>query len=73
MAVGAPAGRIAGGVLVSADLFGAGWWPVFLVDVPIGALLVAAGPRLIPRDRPSGAARGLDLPAWSCSRGRRYW
>ncbi|WP_329177090.1 MFS transporter [Streptomyces decoyicus] len=62
MAVGAAAGQIAGGVLVSADLFGAGRRPVFLVNVPIGALLLAAGPRLIPRDRPSGAARGLDLP-----------
>ncbi|MFF2811855.1 MFS transporter [Streptomyces sp. NPDC058000] len=62
LAVGAVSGQIAGGVLVSADLFGAGWRPVFLVNVPIGALLLAAGPRLIPRDRPSGAARGLDLP-----------
>ncbi|WP_129296440.1 MFS transporter [Streptomyces lydicus] len=62
MAVGAALGQIAGGVLVSADLFGAGWRPVFLVNVPIGALLLAAGPRLIPRDRPSGTARGLDLP-----------
>lgn len=62
MAVGAAFGQIAGGVLVSADLFGAGWRPVFLVNVPIGALLLAAGPRLIPRDRPSGPARGLDLP-----------
>ncbi|MFG2832337.1 MFS transporter [Streptomyces sp. NPDC048434] len=62
MAVGAVVGQIAGGVLVSADLFGAGWRPVFLVNVPIGALLLAAGPRLIPRGRPSGSARGLDLP-----------
>ncbi|QZY15980.1 hypothetical protein [Streptomyces decoyicus] len=62
MAVGAPAGQIAGGALVSADLFGAGRRPVFLVNVPIGALLWAAGPWLTPRVRPSGAARGLDLP-----------
>lgn len=62
MAVGAAGGQIAGGVLVSADLFGAGWRPVFLVNVPIGALLLVAGPRLIPRDRPSPVARGLDLP-----------
>ncbi|MFG2527849.1 MFS transporter [Streptomyces sp. NPDC048516] len=62
MAVGAACGQIAGGVLVSADLFGAGWRPVFLVNVPIGALLLAAGPRLIPRDRPPASPRGLDLP-----------
>ncbi|MFK0291457.1 MFS transporter [Streptomyces sp. NPDC090442] len=62
MAVGAVCGQIAGGVLVGADLFGAGWRTVFLVNVPIGAMLLAAGPRLIHRDRPATAARGLDLP-----------
>ncbi|WP_078893707.1 MFS transporter [Streptomyces sp. CT34] len=62
MAVGAVTGQVAGGVLVGADLFGAGWRPVFLVNVPIGVLLLVAGPRLIPGDRPSAAARGLDLP-----------
>ncbi|MFC9237332.1 hypothetical protein ACFTZK_12860 [Streptomyces decoyicus] len=39
MAVGAAAGQIAGGGLVSAALFGTGRRPVFLVNVPIGALL----------------------------------
>ena len=73
MAVGAAAGQIAGGVLVSADLFGAGRRPVFLVNVPIGALLLAAGPRLI-----SGTGRPVRrvawiCRAWSCSRGRWYW
>jgi len=43
LATGGLAGQVLGGVLVSADLFGSGWRPVFLVNVPIGlALLVAA-------------------------------
>ncbi|MGV9311454.1 MFS transporter [Streptomyces sp. NPDC003691] len=62
LAVGAVAGLVAGGLLVSADLFGLGWRPVFLVNVPIGAVLLVVGARVLPRDRPAGRARGLDLP-----------
>lgn len=53
-------GQIVGGALVSADLFGTGWRPVFLVNVPIGAVLLVAGARLLPGDR-GEAGRGLDL------------
>jgi MFS family permease len=43
IACGAVVGQVVGGLLVSADLFGTGWRPVFLVNVPIGlALLVLA-------------------------------
>ncbi|SEG87932.1 Major Facilitator Superfamily protein [Thermomonospora echinospora] len=58
---GVVVGQAAGGLLVSADLFGAGWRTVFLVNVPIGVLLLVAGPRVLPADerRPGG---GLDLP-----------
>src|SRR5690349_20971568 len=73
IAVGAAAGQIVGGVLVSADLFGTSWRPVFLVNVPVGLVLLAVGARVLPRDggarrpRTSGAGagvrpRGLDLP-----------
>ncbi|MFB4301258.1 MFS transporter [Actinomadura sp. NTSP31] len=57
---GAVAGQVLGGVMVSADLFGLGWRPVFLVNVPVGIALLAAGARLLPRDAGGGAAR-LDL------------
>src|SRR6185437_7173655 len=33
---GAVVGQVLGGVLVSADLYGTAWRPVFLVNVPIG-------------------------------------
>ncbi|WP_223206221.1 MFS transporter [Streptomyces xanthii] len=59
--LGVVVGQLAGGLLVSADLFGAGWRPVFLVNVPIGAALVLAAPRLLPKGRPEHA-KSLDLP-----------
>jgi MFS family permease len=59
IAGGVVVGQAAGGLLVSADLFGAGWRTVFLVNVPIGAVLLVAGPRLLPRD--GGGRRGGDL------------
>jgi hypothetical protein len=58
IAGGVVVGQAAGGLLVSADLFGTGWRTVFLVNVPIGAALLAAGPRLLPRD---AGPRGGDL------------
>jgi len=51
------AGQVLGGVLVNADLFGSGWRPVFLVNVPIGLAVVALVPRLVPADKPRGGRR----------------
>ncbi|MFF2408987.1 MFS transporter [Streptomyces sp. NPDC058092] len=68
LATGAAAGQVVGGVLVSADLFGAGWRPVFLVNVPIGLVLLVLGIRVLPGEPRTGAARvqararGFDLP-----------
>ncbi|HEY5986209.1 MAG TPA: MFS transporter, partial [Streptosporangiaceae bacterium] len=60
LAGGAVVGQVAGGVLISADLFGTSWRPVFLVNVPIGAALVGLGARLLPAGR-GDQARDLDL------------
>jgi MFS family permease len=60
LALGGVVGQVAGGILVTADLFGTGWRPVFLVNVPIGIALFVAGRRFLPADHPSGA-RPLDL------------
>ncbi|HEY7433169.1 MAG TPA: MFS transporter [Streptosporangiaceae bacterium] len=49
LAGGAVAGQVAGGLLVSANLLGSGWRPAFLLNVPIGLILLAAGLRLLPR------------------------
>ena len=61
LAGGVVVGQIAGGLLISANVFGAGWRPVFLVNVPIGAALLVAGARQLPGGR-AEAGRGLDLP-----------
>ena len=61
LAGGAVAGQIAGGLLVSADILGSTWRPVFLVNVPIGIALLVAGARLLPR---GSADRGRGLDPW---------
>jgi hypothetical protein len=50
-------------VIVSANLFGAQWRPVFLVNVPIGLAVLALVPRMVPPDtrQPSRSGRQLDL------------
>ena len=61
LALGVVAGQIAGGLLISADLLNATWRPVFLVNVPIGIVLLLAGWSLLPAGR-GDAGRGLDVP-----------
>jgi len=58
---GAVLGQVLGGLLVSANLFGSSWRPVFLVNVPVG-LAVLACARLLPAHRPGERQRSLDLP-----------
>jgi MFS family permease len=58
------AGQVIGGVLVTANLLGQTWRPVFLVNVPIGLAVLALVPRVVPRDEPGpalagGSARGV--------------
>src|ERR1700758_1369183 len=57
---GSVLGQVLGGVLVSADLFGTSWRPVFLVNVPVGLAVLGFG-RLLPSGRFDGV-RTLDLP-----------
>jgi MFS family permease len=61
MSSGFVAGQVIGGVLVSANLFGSEWRPVFLVNVPIGLAAFALVPKALPRDE-RRATRRLDLP-----------
>ncbi|MFE0377236.1 MFS transporter [Streptomyces inhibens] len=61
IAVAVVVGQVAGGLLVSADLFGTGWRPVFLINVPVGLALLLAAVRLLPRGLPR-SDKGLDLP-----------
>src|SRR5689334_8316481 len=61
LSAGAVTGLVLGGVVVTADLFGTGWRPVFAINVPIGIVLAAAVPRLVPPDAPVGRTKNLDL------------
>ena len=60
LSTGAVAGQIAGGALVSADIAGIGWRSVFLVNVPVTAIALAAGQRVLPADEQYHPQR-LDL------------
>jgi len=51
-------GQLAGGVLISGDVFGLGWRLVFLVNLPIGILAVLAGLRWLDESK---APRGAKL------------
>jgi EmrB/QacA subfamily drug resistance transporter len=50
-------GLVLGGVLTQASLFGWSWRSVFFVNVPVSAVVLAAGLKLIPESRDRGAGR----------------
>ncbi|MEV0949738.1 MFS transporter [Promicromonospora sp. NPDC050249] len=56
LALGVALGQLLGGLLVSADLFGLSWRPVFLVNVPVGVLLLAAVGQVLPPARAGDGA-----------------
>jgi MFS family permease len=60
LSIGAVAGQILGGILVSADLLGSSWRPIFLINLPIGVVVVAAAFRFLPLHR-GGTPQYLDL------------
>jgi MFS family permease len=66
LSAGQVAGLVVGGLLLAANLFGAQWRPIFLINVPVGILLAVLVPRLVPADRPM-AARRLDLTGLALS------
>ncbi|BCM71773.1 MULTISPECIES: MFS transporter [Streptomyces] len=53
-------GQICGGLLLVADVAGLGWRNIFLVNVPVGAILVTLGRQLLPRTATDKRPR-LDL------------
>ncbi|MEY9927624.1 MFS family permease [Catenulispora sp. GP43] len=58
LASGIVVGQVLGGVLVTANLFGWSWRPVFLVNVPIGIVLYIAAIRSLPSVKPQNTAAG---------------
>jgi hypothetical protein len=60
LAVGVAAGQILGGLLLSAHLVSAAWRPALLLNVPVGAVLLASSRYALPNLGP-GAGGRLDL------------
>jgi EmrB/QacA subfamily drug resistance transporter len=52
-------GAVIGGLIISANLFGLGWRPIFLLNLPIGVVALVMGAILLPRGRSAGTP-GLD-------------
>ncbi|WP_030166820.1 MFS transporter [Streptomyces sp. NRRL S-813] len=51
--VGAVAGQVLGGALLEADVAGLGWRVIFLVNLPVGLVMLAFAARLLPRRKPT--------------------
>ncbi|WP_106400857.1 MFS transporter [Actinocorallia populi] len=60
MGLAAVLGQLIGGLLIRADLFGAGWRACFLINLPIGLAALAMTRRAVPESRQDGAGR-VDL------------
>jgi len=58
--VAAVVGQLLGGVIVSADVAGLSWRPIFLVNVPIGIAVCIAAGRCVPDTR-SQRPVGIDI------------
>jgi EmrB/QacA subfamily drug resistance transporter len=60
LSAGGIVGLTAGGLLVSANLWGISWRPAFLINVPLGIILLALVPKMVTKDAPRGT-RKLDF------------
>ena len=58
--IAAVVGQLAGGLLVSANLFGLEWRPIFLINVPLGIAVLIASRYVIPATR-SPHPIGMDV------------
>ncbi|MFB6556596.1 MFS transporter, partial [Streptomyces sp. NPDC056405] len=54
-------GQLIGGILIALDVAGLDWRTVFLINVPIGLVVLALTPRIVPDIR-TGTGTKLDLP-----------
>jgi MFS family permease len=60
LALGVALGQLIGGLVAGVDLFGLSWRPVFLINVPIGVIVLVIGWRVLPSS-PTDEQPRLDL------------
>ncbi|MGB6454654.1 MAG: MFS transporter [Streptosporangiaceae bacterium] len=60
IALGQVSGQALGGIILSADILGLTWRPIFLVNLPVAAVTFALALRCVPESR-SPTRPGLDL------------
>jgi predicted MFS family arabinose efflux permease len=58
--LGTISGPLLGGLLLQADLWGLGWRPIFLINLPVGIVALIGATALVRESR-SDNARGLDF------------
>jgi MFS family permease len=58
--IAAVIGQLAGGLLVSANIAGTSWRPIFLINIPLGLIVLFASRRVVPANR-SPHPTGIDL------------
>lgn len=70
MALASVGGPLLGGALIELNLLGSGWRSIFLINLPIGVLIVAGAWRWLPADRSNRSVRldglGAGLLALAC-------
>jgi MFS family permease len=54
-------GQLGGGILVDANIAGTSWRPIFLINIPLGLILLAIARQVVPATR-SQHPVGIDLP-----------
>ncbi|MBK4217342.1 MFS transporter [Paracoccus caeni] len=62
ISLGAVTGPLLGGVLITWDIGGLDWRPIFLVNLPVGIFVILVGSRLIPA---LGSDRGMRIDWFS--------
>lgn len=58
----ATAGPIIGGLLISANIFGSDWRPIFLINIPVGIFALAMGQKLLPAGGSTHPPKHIDYP-----------
>jgi MFS family permease len=58
--IAAVIGQLAGGILVNANIVGSTWRPIFLINIPLGLIVLATARQVVPATR-SPHPHGIDL------------